>query len=220
MSTPDSNIGYYAARAQEYDGTSIYQAPPFAVRSAPMRARYQLALEGHDVLEVACGTGWWTRIVAQTARSIVATDVNPEVIEIAKSKAASFRNVRFQLADAYTLEGVEGIFTAAFAQFWWSHIPHRRLNTFLTVLHGKLAPGSQVLFMDSLPWEHDGGRRIDEEGDLIEERTLRDGRRFEIVKNFPRQDEVRHALKDLADDVVFNACPVTGTWTVTYRTRH
>jgi demethylmenaquinone methyltransferase/2-methoxy-6-polyprenyl-1,4-benzoquinol methylase len=219
MAVADINVPYYARRANEYDITTGYQRPKAAAAMAPIRARYQLAFQDEDVLEVACGTGYWTRTVAVTARSVLATDVNPEVIAVARERTASLPNVRFQVASAYSLDGVEGPFTAAFAQFWWSHVPVSDLRRFLTGLHSKLRPGSRVMFLDGLRSVRRRGRRFDEAGDLLEERVLLDGTRFEIIKNFPTADEMNDVLAGIAEQVVYKEYPANGVWVVSYRTK-
>src|SRR5207247_10238269 len=56
---------------------------------------------GRRVLEVACGTGWWTPHGASFAREWLATDLNPEAIEVARRKEVPLC-VRFETVDAYT----------------------------------------------------------------------------------------------------------------------
>lgn len=55
-----------------------------------------------DILEIACGTGYWTEKIAKTAKSIHAIDVNEAVIEIAQQKNLG-NKVRFEVADLYNL---------------------------------------------------------------------------------------------------------------------
>jgi len=219
MATADINVPYYAARAKEYDITSGYQRPEAAAALSPIRARYQLAFQERDVLELACGTGYWTKAVAVTARSVLATDVNPAVIAVAREKLASRDNVRFQVADAYSLKEITGRFTGAFAQFWWSHVTRQRLPEFLNALHSKLEAGSPVMFMDGLGSRFRRGRRVDDTGDILEERRLRDGTRFEIIKNFPTAGEMKELLSGCADEVSFREYPFPGCWIVSYRTK-
>ena len=218
MATVDINVPYYAARATEYDVTSGYQRPGAAAAMASLKARYQLALQDEYVLEIACGTGYWTAIAALTARSVLATDVNPAVIAVARERVAALANVRFQVADAFTLEGVQGPFTAAFAQYWWSHVPIARLRDFVKAVHSKLVPGARVMFMDALGYRYQHARRFNEAGDLLEERLLLDGTRYEIIKNFPTEDEVQAALAGLGEEVSYREYPANGYWLVTYRT--
>jgi len=219
MQTSETQVIYYAERANEYDITSGYQLPRAAASMAPIKARYQLAFDGADVLEIACGTGFWTRVVAETARSVTASDVNPEVIRLARERVQGLSNVQFVQADAFTLEGIRGPFSGALAQFWWSHIPVVRLPEFLRSLHSKLLPGARVMFMDALQSGRARNRRYDSNGDLLVERTLRDGRRYEIIKNVPHKDTVMSLLEPIAEDIVFREYPANGGWTLSYRTR-
>ena len=93
------------------------------------------------MLEVACGTGWWTPHGARLAASWLATDLNPETLAIAQTKAMP-ASVRFAAVDAYTLAGIEGQhFDGAFAGFWWSHVPLARLPGWLALLHCAPAAG-------------------------------------------------------------------------------
>ena len=183
----------------------------------PIKNRFQEALQGHDVLEIACGSGYWSEVIASTSRSVLATDASPEMISIARKKLASIRNVRCQVADAYSLDSVSGGLTAAFAHWWWSHIPKSRIQSFLATLHSKLIPGALVLFADQLLYESQS-RRSDPEGDLLEERALPDGRTFEIVKNFPTEQELREYLAGIANNIVYAEYPEQKYWTIAYNT--
>ena len=40
---------------------------------------------GAKVFEVACGTGYWTEVLARSAASVFATDINDEVLAVARS---------------------------------------------------------------------------------------------------------------------------------------
>jgi len=207
---------YYSARASEYEITSSYACRENAARMGPLKARHQLALEGHDVLEVACGPGYWTEAVAVTSRSIVATDRDPTLVSMVRNRLAANINVRCEVADAYTLDGIRGPFTAAFANFWWSHIPKSRIATFLTTLHSRLEPGSLVMLMDDLPYFSDK-RRYDEEGNLLEERVLTNGDAFEIIKNFPTESELLRALEGRADSIIYRQFSADNVWSIRYQ---
>ena len=39
-----------------------------------------------NLIEVACGTGYWTNHISKTATSIYATDINESVVKIAKEQ--------------------------------------------------------------------------------------------------------------------------------------
>jgi ubiquinone/menaquinone biosynthesis C-methylase UbiE len=57
------------------------------------------------VLEIGCGTGIVSLAIAPFVESVVATDISPEMISVAKSKAesSSISNVEFRVCDGYAL---------------------------------------------------------------------------------------------------------------------
>jgi 2-iminobutanoate/2-iminopropanoate deaminase len=75
---------YYAARASEYERS--YLKPE---RQTDLRAIEQwlpLKFAGARVIEVACGTGYWTQFIAPVASHVLALDAAPETIGIAKTR--------------------------------------------------------------------------------------------------------------------------------------
>jgi SAM-dependent methyltransferase len=209
---------YYATLAKEYDTLAGYTDALAGELREPIKARFQAALRGHKVLEIACGTGYWTEVIAGAAESVLATDVDPTMISLARHRLARRSNVRCQVADAYTLDGVQEDFTAAFSHWWWSHVPKSRLRGFLGVLHEKLTPGALVIFADQLRYDW-ARRREDQDGNLLEQRALPDGSQWEIVKNFPTEDEIISQLRGIAEPVLYREYPEGRYWAVTYNTR-
>lgn len=186
---------YYARRAAEYE--KIYLKPE---RQADLRRMEEIAgdaFPGLSILEVACGTGYWTKFAAASAKSILATDFNDEVLELAKQMDYGTCAVSFQRADAYTLEGVPPWFDAGFHAFWWSHIPKRRIEEFLEAFHSRLATNAPVMMIDNLYVEGSSTpvSRTDENGDTFQTRTLEDGSVYEVLKNFPTPEEIRAQLE-------------------------
>ena len=68
------------------------------------RARAVLSPE-HKVLEIGCGTGIIALGIAPLVKSVVATDISPQMVAVAKSKAESLSitNVEFRACDGYAL---------------------------------------------------------------------------------------------------------------------
>ena len=91
---------YYARRARQYE--RIYAKPERQADLANLRESIPAIFDGRDVLEIACGTGYWTQFVATRAASVLATDVNEEVLELARLKAFPRGNVEFACADAHS----------------------------------------------------------------------------------------------------------------------
>jgi len=217
MSLVTDIIRYYAERAHIYARSAgILDAEAEKLRE-PIKARYREFFRGRNVLEIACGTGYWTAVIAETADSVFGIDINEKMIKQACRRCICFPNVQFRIADAYKLANVPGGFDSAAGFWWWSHVPRAYLRSFLSTLHTRLLPGAAVAFVDHLPY---GGfkRRIGETGDTLEERKLPFGRKVYIVKNFPSEQEVRDALADRGESVAYVARITENNWEVTYRT--
>src|SRR5437867_6552573 len=192
---------YYARRAGEY--VKIFAKPERQADLAYLRTLLAGLFAGREVLEVACGTGYWTPFISGSARAILATDINEEVLEIARHKTYPNHNVAFQIADAYTLANVTGRFSAGFGGFWWSHIPKQRLSHFLDCFHSKLCPGASAVFLDNNYVEGSSTpiARRDSDGNTFQKRKLEDGAEFEVLKNFPTGTELRASVNGPADEV-------------------
>jgi SAM-dependent methyltransferase len=215
--TPGKLVAYYAARAAEYD--DVYRKPERQDDIGSLRSILGDLLRGHSVLEVACGTGFWTREIAATASHIHATDVNDSVLEIASERLRLYRNVTFGRDDAFALIGTSGVFTAAFAGFWWSHVARgEQLSRFLNVLHAKLQPGALVVLTDNRYIEGSNLpiTREDMDGNTYQKRRLRDGTEHEVLKNFPQEAEFRSLLQGRGSMLDFRW--LTYYWCLSYRT--
>jgi len=200
---PKAMQKYYARRAAEYE--DIYLKPERQDDLNRLKAILSGAFSGMDVLEIACGTGYWTQFLAKSAKSILATDINPEVLELARQKEYGACSVSFALADAYGYDKSDWQGNGAFHGFWWSHIPRKRIPEFLSALHGKLRPGSKVFMIDNLFVEGSSTAmsRRDADGNTYQIRRLKDGSTHEILKNFPPESLLREDLRGWGRDLCF-----------------
>ena len=187
-------IDYYRRRAGEYE--AIYAKPERQSDLAALRKTIPEKLGRGRILEIACGTGYWTGPIAGRAASVVATDLAEEPMQIARSKNYERGNVVFQEADAYALPESLGRFDAAFAGFWWSHVPRERTGEFLASLHGRLDPGARVVLMDNRFVEGSSTpiSEIDARGNTYQLRRLGEGSQVRVLKNFPDETELSSHL--------------------------
>ena len=192
---------YYARRAAEYE--KIYDKPERQADLARMRADIPALFRGERVLEIACGTGYWTPLIAAQAESVLALDYADETLEIARAKRYEKGNVRFEQGDAYHLPAWPEKFTACYAGFWWSHVPVERLDPFLAGLHARLQPGARVAFMDNRYVEGSSTplARRDAAGNTYQRRRLADGSTHEVLKNFPDPAELEARLARAGKEV-------------------
>jgi demethylmenaquinone methyltransferase/2-methoxy-6-polyprenyl-1,4-benzoquinol methylase len=216
LSSPEL-IDYYRRRAGEYE--EIYAWPDRQADLDVLRKEIPARLAGREVLEVACGTGYWTELIARAAKRIVATDVALEPMAIARAKAYTCP-VEIRTADAYALDESLGSFNGAFAGFWWSHVPLSRREDFLRSLHSRLEGRSRVVLFDNRYVE--GAMHpiveTDAEGNTYQRRRLADGAEHRVLKNFPSEDELRRCLTGFASTVRYlSYLPLQYYWLLEYR---
>lgn len=196
---------YYAARAQEYE--RIYHKPERQSDLARLQRLIPAYFAGRDVLEIACGTGWWTQFIAPVARKVTATDINEETLAVARTKDLPAGRVTFATADVYNLPAHYTGFTGAFAGFWWSHMLRAERRGFIATLHRVLAPGAVVVALENLYVEGSSTpiAYVDADGNTFQRRKLDDGSQHDVLKNFPTEAELRADLGDLGTAVEYTA---------------
>jgi demethylmenaquinone methyltransferase/2-methoxy-6-polyprenyl-1,4-benzoquinol methylase len=195
-------ISYYKDRAKEYE--KIYSKPERQLDLLTAGQILQDTFSGLDVLEIACGTGYWTEKISGTAKSILATDINDIVIEIAKSKKYLGTKVDFQIADMFNLTAVVKR-ESLFGGFIWSHIKLQDLKRFIDVANSLVKAGGTIVFMDNNYVE---GSNLpltekDDSGNTYHTRTLEDGTTHKVLKNFPSEAAIREVLTGRASEIDF-----------------
>lgn len=200
---------YYNERAPEYDEwfyrQGRYRRDPqsdarwFVEIDEVRRILADVRLEG-DVLELASGTGIWTRQLLRTAATLTAVDASAAMLAVNRARVGSPR-VAYLQADLFCWQS-ERTYDAIFCGFWLSHVPQERLDTFLASLAAMLSPGGKLFFVDGRrePTSTAADHHLPEPGSQMMVRRLNDGRTFEIVKNFytPSDLQVRCARAGLA----------------------
>ncbi len=208
-------ITYYRRRAAEYDATAYGDVVQAAARIDAIVTA--LPLTGARVLELACGTGMWTRALAGHAASVLAVDAAPQAIAVARRRCPA--GVGFVVADVFSWRPRLRP-DVVFFGFWLSHVPSARLAPFLAHVAAMLAPGARVAFVD----QHADQARFDaapgERDPEVIERALRDGTRHRLVKVYDDVDTLgaRFAAcgwttavhRDGADWIVGTARPAGG----------
>lgn len=208
-------ISYYKQRALEYE--KIYSKPERQEDLKRLGQLLQKTFANKKVLEIACGTGYWTEQIAHTADSIVATDINTEVLEVAKQKQYSKNNVSFQSEDLYNRK-TEHKFEALFAGFIWSHVKLEDLPKFIAVLNASVLPGSTIVIVDNtfVKGSNLPITETDEQGNTYQSRELSDGSKHRVLKNFPTRDFLRSTFAGHSSE--FNLTDLTYYWLLTYKT--
>jgi 2-polyprenyl-3-methyl-5-hydroxy-6-metoxy-1,4-benzoquinol methylase len=204
----DDQITYYQARAGEYDEWFLRQGrydrgpvhrEQWFREVEKIRRDLRTAIRGCDVLELACGTGLWTHLLAESNARVLAVDASPQAIEINRGRIAT-TNVDYAVADIFSWRPPHR-FDAVFFSFWLSHVPRDRFEDFWRLVGSALKDCGRVFFADSLLEQSSTAKDhapIDRSG--IVTRKLNDGREFEIVKVFYEPSELEHELHALGWD--------------------
>jgi len=180
-------MAYYRAGAAEYDR-------PYAEYEDLQRLLAvvdDLPIAG-DVLELACGTGQWTPLLAARADSVTAVDAATEVLALARARTAS-PSVQFLEADLFEWQPPRRYDTVFFA-FWLSHVPPTRLPDFWNTVAGALVPGGKAIFIDDGPAAAAYEEVLANQPAPAALRRLDDGSQYRIVKVF-------HDAQTLTDDL-------------------
>jgi SAM-dependent methyltransferase len=188
---------YYAERAPEYDDwwyrRGRYELEPDArARWEADAAEAEAALEAlapsGTALELAAGTGIWTRKLVRLAERVVAVDANPETLARNTSEAELVR------ADVFAWQPAER-FDLVFFSFWLSHVPEERFDEFWTLVRAALVPGGRVFLVDS--GAGDTAHTGTDQAGWEETRSLADGRTFRIVKRRWQPGELTERVRPL-----------------------
>lgn len=206
MSATTDLTDYYARRANEYE--RIYAKPERQTDLNGLRLRLAELCAGRAVYEVACGTGYWTQVIAPKARSVYATDLNEAVLAIARTKAYPPQRVSWAVADAFSLPEPPHRCDAGLAAFWWSHLRHDEIDAFVTGFFARLGPGSRFILVDNRYVEGSSSpiSRTDADGNTYQRRRLDDGSEHEVLKNFPGEGDLARQLAPHTRSVRWETC--------------
>jgi 2-polyprenyl-3-methyl-5-hydroxy-6-metoxy-1,4-benzoquinol methylase len=189
-------VAYYRARAGEYDEWWFRQgrfdrgpelnAAWFGDAAIVERALLEFldSVRPRRVLELACGTGLFTRHLAPHVAHVTAVDASPEVMACNRARVGS-QNVDYVLADLFEWTPNDR-YDLVFMSFWLSHVPMTRFDAFWSKVKGALVPGGNAYVIDSAhdPTSHARDHPIADPEAGIVTRKLKDGRQFRIVKLF------------------------------------
>ncbi|MBR8835602.1 MAG: class I SAM-dependent methyltransferase [Stigonema ocellatum SAG 48.90 = DSM 106950] len=120
----------------------------------------QLPAECKTVLDIGCGTGEFSRLLAKGVERVVAIDLSSNMVEVAKQRSRQFANIDFQVADVLQWEFPDEKFDAVVSIATLHHLP---VESLLPKLKAALKPGGKLVILDLL--EHENLR--DKLGDFV-----------------------------------------------------
>ena len=185
-------IEYYRARASEYEETAL---PTHGAGDSPMAREWRDAErvvhslpQYTDILELACGTGVWTRLLAQHTEHLTALDAAPEMLEINRASVNDPR-VKYECVNLFEWEPTQQ-YEMVFFAFWLSHVPDAQLDLFLQRVRRALKPNGHIFILD----EPRDTKNVIPTNENVQARTLSDGRTYNIVKEYYAPEELRERM--------------------------
>src|SRR5919202_6754808 len=189
---------YYRERAPEYDDWWYRRGgyaldPDTAVRWFADVRELEAELDAFgargDVLELAAGTGIWTRQLLRHADRVTAVDAVPEVLELNRARTGGA--AEYVLADVFAWEPPRE-FDVCFFGFWHSHVPSRHFDAFWQLVGRALKPAGRVFLIDNA--RLGDSRHLVRASGEVARRRLSDGREFDIVKRFWEPGELEREV--------------------------
>ncbi|MBK8489483.1 MAG: class I SAM-dependent methyltransferase [Saprospirales bacterium] len=188
-------IQYYKDRAEEYE--KVYLKEERQEGIAQITRYLQEWFLGKSLIEVACGTGFWTERIAQTATHIYGFDINPAVLDIARSKTYA-SPVAFEVLSYEDLPKAPFGYDALYGGFIWSHIPREKLPAFVDSCLRKVPESGMLVFTDNT-WVAGNSTPIyhtDQHGNTYQRRTLENGEDYLVLKNYFSREELEAFWKN------------------------
>lgn len=157
---------YWEDRARRFAGEGAglaavcaYGMPEFYNKAIDLEQRLALApwlrvSPGTRVLDLGCGVGRWSRLLAARGATVTGVDISPTMIEEARRRAASegvSERCRFAVGDVSALE-VEGEFDLILGVTVLQHIlDPGALHAALYGMSARVAPGGVIVLLEAAP---------------------------------------------------------------------
>jgi demethylmenaquinone methyltransferase/2-methoxy-6-polyprenyl-1,4-benzoquinol methylase len=197
----ESQKRYYDLRAPDYaDETRPADRKAHGNMPSAMAAAVVERLEPRgDVLELACGPGGFTNLLAIHSSSLTAVDASRQMLERNRREVGD-PAITYIQADLFSWEPPRR-FDMVFFGFWLSHVPPERFDGFWKMVRRCVVTEGRVAFVD----EDDRASGVVDDPLVVDgipaaRRTLADGRSFDIVKVFWDPSHLRDRLVNVGWD--------------------
>jgi len=200
-------IAYFDCVAEFYDNESADYSEEQIEDLDEAHEQIATLLAGHRILELGCGTGGWTEVLAETAGSIVAVDASAAMLEQARTHGDAPANVTYRQADVLDLPddlaGEGGKFTAVFMAGLWSHLTRDQQDLLLASLKKRAGKDVLLVLFDDEYVEGESATiaRTDLQGNTYEILQDADGNRHELPKGYPTDSALRKKLGNAGREI-------------------
>lgn len=187
---------YYDSRASEYEQIYYRDIPARRKGIDDEIVRLEKLSANKDVIDLACGTGYWTEILARKAKSVLAVDASqPMMVKAAEKKFIG--PVELVHGDMFTA-GKDHAYDLVSSGFWFSHQPRQDWQKFFDLLKRLVKPDGRIWLIDNNPPAEGPTNEllsVDEHGNNFKRRKLDDGTEFVILKNYFEESELRQVFE-------------------------
>jgi len=109
----------------------------FLLRQVPPNCR--------NAMEIGCGTGMFARLLARKAEHVLALDLSPQMISLARERSEQYTNIDYQVADVLSKEFAPEQFDCIVSIATLHHLP---MENILFKLKAALAPKGTLIVLD------------------------------------------------------------------------
>lgn len=104
---------YWSKKAGSFDAVNTYIVGGKTLAAARNWLKDQLNAQD-NVLEIGCGTGIFSAVIAESVQHLTATDMSDEMLVKTKFRLQRYSNVEVKSADGYQLANSESAFDVVF----------------------------------------------------------------------------------------------------------
>lgn len=105
----------------------------------------QIPSNATQALEIGCGAGAFSRQLSGHVDRVLALDLSPEMIKLARQRSVQYPNIEYQVADVLTFDFSEQQFDCVVSIATLHHLP---LESTLQKLRSALKPNGVLLVLD------------------------------------------------------------------------
>jgi ubiquinone/menaquinone biosynthesis C-methylase UbiE len=105
----------------------------------------QIPKQSRHVLEIGCGTGEFSRLLAARAEKVLAIDLSPQMIRLAREYSKLYPNIDFVTSDVMTYQLTDNQFDCIASLTTFHHLP---TETILRKIKKALKPGGAFVCLD------------------------------------------------------------------------
>ena len=171
----------YNSRALEYDRFNSYEDSKNEVISF-LSSKFEL--NKMNILEVGCGTGRYTKFLADLSKTITALDLSENMLDLCKLKCKNKENITFVKCDATKLPFNENSFDLVFASWAVSSMGELKNQKKALMEMNRVLKNNSSLVLVENHWKSEFVKLLGEKPKYINSKVaqIRSIEKFEIIK--------------------------------------